>query len=134
METWRKNFIAYRERAGLSPSDLARKSNVSTSMISLIESGGRAGKKSLMEKLAKALDCSYSDIFSEDEAVFETEHKRIPNIGKQEVQYTEQEKQVIKLQGEMIEMLKRENERLVAENKKLQDANIQDISRKNGVG
>jgi hypothetical protein len=42
-----------------------------------------------------------------------TEQPRIPNIG-QTAQYTEEESRMIKLQGEMIEMLKKDNARLEA--------------------
>ena len=60
-----ERLIALRRRQRMSASDLARKSNVSRSNISRIESGRHEPSASTIEKLAAALDVQPGDLLSQ---------------------------------------------------------------------
>lgn len=57
-----KNLKKYREKAGLTQTQLAAKINISQSMIAYIERGVKSPTIILAEELAKALEISLNDL------------------------------------------------------------------------
>lgn len=58
----------FREKAGLSQAELARRSRTASPNLSAVERGERQAWPKLRRRLARALKCSESDLFSEERA------------------------------------------------------------------
>jgi transcriptional regulator with XRE-family HTH domain len=63
-QSWRKRLKELREKAGMKQGDLADKSGVARSQISMLENGTRGFVQKTIDDILEALGCTYHDLFS----------------------------------------------------------------------
>ena len=63
-QSWRKRLKTLREKAGMNQGELADKSGIARSQISMLESGNRLFTQKTIDDILVALGCTYHDLFS----------------------------------------------------------------------
>lgn len=69
MDKWRERLKALREEAGMKQGELAAKSGIARSQISMLESGIRAFTQKTIDPILEALGCTYHDLFANTDTI-----------------------------------------------------------------